>query len=368
MSEENLSEQEVSEFSSPPQGRFWLPRILVLAGAILFGIVGLEILLQLFYRAPANIRFRQDMKVLNDIGMSQSAAVLKNDGELFWRLKPSLDMPRGDGVFFGLISNSQGYREDHEIPVVKPTGQTRILFLGDSCTFGYGVDYKDAFVDRSEVELRKQFPALDLECINAGIPAYTLFQGWRLLEIEGFDLDPDVIVMCFGGAEPTYWDNLSDLEHYGHWLASRPPSWLQWSRICQITRRVMTPLPKPREKSWSRPSRKPRLTPYEFELLLNMICQKSSTRQIPVIFLVWPFRVQVDGTEPGHTQWQEVALSMMQRKDITVVDLSVYFREALQDQDPDDLFIDSGHTTAEGHAVVTRGVVEVLGRQLRSED
>ena len=99
MSEENLSEQEVSEFSSPPQGRFWLPRILVLAGAILFGIVGLEILLQLFYRAPANIRFRQDMKVLNDIGMSQSAAVLKNDGELFWRLKPSLDMPQVMGFF-----------------------------------------------------------------------------------------------------------------------------------------------------------------------------------------------------------------------------------------------------------------------------
>mgnify|MGYP003949010545 FL=1 len=368
MSEENLPAQELTESSPPSQERYWLPRILVLAGAILFGMVGLEVLLQLFYSPPANIRFKQDVKVLNEMGMSQSAAVLENDDELFWRLKPSLNMPKGEGAFYGLISNSQGYREDHEIPTVKPAGQTRVLFLGDSCTFGYGVDYKDAFVERSEVELRKQFPALDLECINAGIPAYTLFQGWRLLETEGFDLDPDVIVMCFGGAEPTHWDNMSDLDHYEHWLVSRPSGWLQWSRICQITSRAMAPLPRIRKKTWNRTGMTPRLAPYEFQLLLNSVCEQSLTRRIPVIFLVWPFRVQVDGTEPGYTKWQEVALSMMQRTDITIVDLSAYFREAIKDQDPDDLFIDSGHTTAEGHAVVARGVVEVLGRQLRNKD
>ncbi|MCP4816166.1 MAG: hypothetical protein GY888_26925, partial [Planctomycetaceae bacterium] len=132
MSEENLPEQELTESSPPTQERYWLPRIMVLAGAIVFGMVGLEVLLQLFYSPPANIRFKQDLKVLNEMGMSQSAAVLENDNELFWRLKPSLNMPKGEGAFYGLISNSQGYREDHEIPNVKPAGQTRVLFLGDS--------------------------------------------------------------------------------------------------------------------------------------------------------------------------------------------------------------------------------------------
>lgn len=112
----------------------------------------------------------------------------------------------------------------------------------------------------------------------------------------------------------------------------------------------------------------PRLNSYEFQILLNTVCEQTTLRGIPVIFLVWPFRVQVDGTEPRYTAWQEVALSMMQRTDITIVDLSVYFREAVKDQDPDDLFLDSGHTTAAGHAVVARGVVEVLGQQLRNKD
>jgi len=86
-----------------------------------------------------------------------------------------------------------------------------------------------------------------------------------------------------------------------------------------------------------------------------------------VVFLVWPFRVQVDGTEASHTLWQQVPLAMKNRPEITVVDLSLYFREAVKTQDVGELFIDRGHTTAKGHVVVAQGVVEAVERHLVDE-
>jgi len=367
LSEEGPGAQSVSESAEPSQQRFWLPRLLVLGGAILFGLVALEVLLQLFYVPPANIRFKQDVQILTEMGMNRAATILEHDDELFWRLKRNVAISEREGSFFGLISNNQGFREDHEIPIPKPAGQKRILFLGDSCTFGFGVEHTESFVNRSEGELRKKFPDRDWECINAGVPAYTLFQGWRYLMTEGFDLNPDMVVVCFGGAEPTPWDGISDLEHYDHWLASRPAKWLQWSRICQITCRAMAPRPKVQKKAWGKMEKKPRLSPFEFQQLLNKICHQSSERRIPVVFLVWPFRVQVDGTEASHTLWQQVPLAMKNRPEITVVDLSLYFREAVKTQDVGELFIDRGHTTAKGHVVVAQGVVEAVERHLVDE-
>ena len=47
LSEEGPGAQSVSESAQPSQQRFWLPRLLVLGSALLFGLVALEVLLQL---------------------------------------------------------------------------------------------------------------------------------------------------------------------------------------------------------------------------------------------------------------------------------------------------------------------------------
>jgi hypothetical protein len=59
------------------------------------------------------------------------------DPELFWRFRKSVRLSRDGHGFFGLISNGQGLRMDHEVEVPRPASLLRILFLGDSCTFGY---------------------------------------------------------------------------------------------------------------------------------------------------------------------------------------------------------------------------------------
>ncbi|MBI3784969.1 MAG: hypothetical protein HY270_16370 [Deltaproteobacteria bacterium] len=60
------------------------------------------------------------------------------------RLQPNLDLEVFTDVpgrlAYHLKTNSDGFRNDHEIPPAKEPGELRILSLGDSFSVGYGID------------------------------------------------------------------------------------------------------------------------------------------------------------------------------------------------------------------------------------
>lgn len=75
---------------------------------------------------------------------------------------------------------------------VQGTGRKKILAIGDSNTFGWGVPSTSAF---SEVldELRA-----DADVINLGVSGHTSFQGYEML-VKHFDqVRPDVIIASYG--------------------------------------------------------------------------------------------------------------------------------------------------------------------------
>jgi hypothetical protein len=87
--------------------------------------------------------------------------------------------------------NSGGFR-DSERHVEKADGVTRILCIGDSFTWGWGVPEEAVYTRALERLLGRE--GAPVEVVNCGVGGYDTVQSLVLLIHEGFALDPDVVI------------------------------------------------------------------------------------------------------------------------------------------------------------------------------
>ena len=113
------------------------------------------------------------------------------DPRLGWRNVPNRkSSTRGNP----LTINSQGLR-DREYSYRKPGGVGRLLVLGDSFAWGYGVADREVF---SEVlERRLQADRRSWQVVNTGVSGWGTDQQYLFLIDEGFRYQPDVVVLAF---------------------------------------------------------------------------------------------------------------------------------------------------------------------------
>ncbi len=88
----------------------------------------------------------------------------------------------------GIAINSRGLREE-EIDYPKPPGGKRIIVLGDSFAWGFGLQAEERFSDL----LKKEFPAVQV--VNLGVVGYSTDQECVLLEKEGMKYAPDAALV-----------------------------------------------------------------------------------------------------------------------------------------------------------------------------
>jgi lysophospholipase L1-like esterase len=115
------------------------------------------------------------------------------DPKVGHRMRPGLKGVLGNFAEFTtqVRVNQLGIRGP-EVGPVRP-GVRRVLVLGDSFTFGMGVEEQDAFPAQLAAELgRRGVPA---EGINAGIGGYGVPDEVRWFEQYGREIHPDVIVL-----------------------------------------------------------------------------------------------------------------------------------------------------------------------------
>lgn len=84
--------------------------------------------------------------------------------------------------------SSQGLR-DREYPEARVPGKRRMLVLGDSFAWGYGVERPDIWHERIEA----RHP--DWELINTGVAGYGTGQQLLYFERRGFAFHPDVVLL-----------------------------------------------------------------------------------------------------------------------------------------------------------------------------
>lgn len=92
-------------------------------------------------------------------------------------------------------TNNKGIREE-SFSDEKPEDVKRILFLGDSFTFGWGVNSSDRFSDIVEKKLNNE-SSTRYQAINAGIPGYGLEDNLILFRERGISYEPDIVVVSF---------------------------------------------------------------------------------------------------------------------------------------------------------------------------
>ena len=124
---------------------------------------------------------------------------------------------------------------DREISVQKSAGTFRILALGDSTTFGWGVPFGQTYAKILEKSLNENPPSpkwSQYEVINTGIGNYNTAQEVALFKERGLPLNPDLVIIGWyiNDAEPTPKPSDNWLMYHSYaavWIASNCDSLLR---------------------------------------------------------------------------------------------------------------------------------------------
>lgn len=120
---------------------------------------------------------------------------VERDTALGWRGRANLSCVYRHALFnlvFPIELNDAGFR-DRDRTVAKPAGTTRTLCLGDSYTWGWGLDADVAYPRRLEDLLAAR--GLRAEVINTGVPGYNTYMKVESLRARSVAFGPDVVIM-----------------------------------------------------------------------------------------------------------------------------------------------------------------------------
>lgn len=135
--------------------------------------------------------------------------------------------------------NSLGFR-GAERSREKPPGTHRVVVLGDSVTFGWGVEDADRFTDVAERILdegRAGGPRIEL--FNLAVPGYETSHQWIAFRERALALDPDAVVFVFNENDvQTAPDEAIDLERMLNAKADRV-RWLRTLLVNEFSRSVV---------------------------------------------------------------------------------------------------------------------------------
>ena len=336
------------------QGRRWMFRLVAVLGSLSLAVAVGEVACRLAYKPTVPIRFQQGASVFKEDGIGKFFEKMEPDPELFWRFAPDQTITPSGKRTWRVISNHQRLREDHEIPLRKPDNEIRVLCLGDSCTFGFGLPIHETFVDQVEEELHTLLPEKSVEAINAGVPGYTIFQGIRSLVRDGISYDPDLVLVCFGNNERSMWDNLSDFEHLRYLTSIRPPSPFTESRLCQFT--------------WSKLRRRPqnliarpRLSAEEFRQVLRQVKAVTDNQDIGLICMAWIWRVQALRQGPiKSSPTQRTLLEFCETESVPIVNLMGLMRKLCKEHSVNEVYLDELHPTGLANARIAEQLAPAI--------
>jgi lysophospholipase L1-like esterase len=160
-------------------------RLLVLTVAVLFALGCIEGILQVL--DPGNFAELEERERF-------SAEILARGDDGVLRL-----VPGAASRYLGhAVAISAQRLRNPLLAVPRPTGIYRILVVGDSVAFGWGVEEEDAFPRRLERALQGQHrqDGRSYEVVNGGSPGWGLPEEYFWLRDRGMAFEPDLVLHC----------------------------------------------------------------------------------------------------------------------------------------------------------------------------
>jgi len=274
--------------------------------------------------------------------------VFVQDRDCFWRLAPGPD------------SNEQGLRGPW-FEAAKAANEFRVLAVGDSCTYGFGVDWEDAYAVLLERILQGHRPRDVVRSGLAALPGYSTFQNHRLLTRVLPAARPDVVVFYCGA-----WNDYvptagsSDLD-----LAAQ----LDGSRVLLLLRSIARPgLAHYRAMFERGEAPNGRRVPVEdFERLLGEMVARCRAAGAQVVLIAPSHPASTLERHPLLGTYRDRVLAIGEREKVVVVDLA----EVARRLDPDGAepvpgyttacFLDWVHPARNLHEALAQAIAERLG-------
>ena len=278
------------------------------------------------------------------------AGIVEFDPDLIWRLKP-----RSSGI---LATNELGFRDSS----YKSNSDYKILLLGDSVSWGDGVEMKQSYPFLLEEMLNRNYPGKTFEIINTGVPGYSTFQQLIYLKKDGIKLKPNMIIhqFCLNdvvqrfsvlfeyGGDNVFLgiDTRNSIHGFHGWMITH-------SRAYEMVIRYLINFQKNKQEYDVINLSKNELSSElegAWELVLNEIseiAQIAKQEKIPYLFFVAPYRFQL--TNSDNTNQPQIRLKRFaESKNLMFFDLldPFYLNHQIYGTS---LFNDTSHFSINGH-------------------
>ena len=179
------------------RGTLW-PRLGLAAAAAAIGLAVAELVLRGLGVAPVAVNPDQ-------------RSLWQYHERLGWWSLPSHQTLLDYGSFRADVrTNTQGLRGP-ERPIEKPPGVRRVLLLGDSFAWGFGVGQDDMLASQLEDRLP------NTEVVNGGVSGYSTDQSLLWLREHGLAYAPDDIVLVMAGN-----DDIMNHMQLAYWVYYKP--------------------------------------------------------------------------------------------------------------------------------------------------
>lgn len=165
----------------------WLS-LAFLITSITFSIAVTELTLSRFYGLPAPRAFVGEFE-------NRTSKNFVVDPSTGWRMRPNITeylsgISAKHGYRVNYRSNEQGFRS--ELDFGRAASPKRIVLVGDSFTFGTGVELEKTFGELLKVQLGD-----DVAVYNLGMPGFGLDQMWMSVRHQALPMKPTLIIMAF---------------------------------------------------------------------------------------------------------------------------------------------------------------------------